>query len=121
DEVDFLILMNKASFNAYKSRLVKNGSMLILSSFWDDIKSQFYDIDARLFILNDKAILDELKTSLPLSISMIGAFSKIRNEIKLKNIEEAVRKNLTKKHHFLNIKALNLGHEFVIENDFKDL
>ena len=63
------------------------------------------------YVLNDKKILEEIKSVLPLSISLIGGFFKITNLISLETVNNAIKMNLSEKYYENNIKALKLGYE----------
>jgi len=109
DTVDYLLIMNKSSFEAYRSNLIKDGTLIIFDSLLKELKPLMKNSDYQIYALNDEMILKEIKSPLPLSISLIGGFLKLINQIPLETVENAIKKNLSANHNELNVKALQLG------------
>lgn len=113
DEFNHLIIMNKPSLEAYGEKLKEQGILILFQSLWNENKhlseNKKYDIK----IIDDKFILSKLRKTMPLSLSMIGAFVRITQGISLETLENAIKRNFSEKHHELNIKAIKLGFENV--------
>ena len=109
DRVNYLLVMNKSSFNAYRLNLIEGGAILILNSLLNNSQVDIKNRHLQVYLLNDEKILKEIKSPLPLSMSLIGGFLKITDLISLDIVEDAIKKNLSQKYHEINVKALKLG------------
>ena len=79
DLVDYLLVMNKSSFHIYRSNLIEDGSLLLLNSLIKNTQEDVKNCKFEIFLLDDEKILEEIKSPLPLSISLLGGFLKIND------------------------------------------
>ncbi|NHI94666.1 MAG: hypothetical protein EAX96_19400 [Candidatus Lokiarchaeota archaeon] len=115
DEINYLLVMNKTSFEAYISNLIDGGTIILFESLWKEIKHLIKKVKLKVYVLNDMEIIDVIGSALPLSISLIGGFLKLVNLIPLEIVNEVIKNNLSQKNNVINIKALKLGYEKIIK------
>ena len=113
NQIDYLLIMNKSSFEAYKSNLIEKGTIILFDSLLKELSLLLKNNSFQIFTLNDEKILKEITSPLPLSISLLGGFIKQTDQISLETIEKVIKNNLSEKYLEINIKALKLGYESI--------
>ena len=113
DEVNYLIVLNRPSFDAYYSLLGKNGILILFKSLWNEVKHLININKYNVYLLDDQTILEEIQNSMSLSLSMIGTFIKIVQQIPVETVEESIKQKFSKEYHQVNIKAVRMGFQNV--------
>ena len=111
--VDFITVLNQASFDKYVSWVKKGGSIIVNSSL-AAIKKTREDINY-IFVPITKLAQDKLGNIKMSNILALGVLAKVSKLISLKTLEKALY-NVIPAHRAnlipLNIEALKLGYEY---------
>jgi 2-oxoglutarate ferredoxin oxidoreductase subunit gamma len=107
-----LVVMNRPSLEKFAPRMKSKGTLFINSTLID-IKSDRKDIEQVLVPANQIAI--ELKSPKSANMAMLGAFIAKTGIVKLKTVQEILRKKFVDKKSLIdvNLEVLSKGYKYV--------
>ncbi len=111
-KLDVVIAMNEPSFNKFKGKVKKGGTILANSSL---VESKLEGDEVTAYYIPANDIAEKLGSSKVANIVMLGAYIKISGALEVDDTKKMIKKVLGKKADLLeiNIKAFDTGYGMV--------